>query len=798
MADSNLDNQSLESLLGGIDNPTQASSVAFDTYRLVLSLRKSLLLGLTALIITSASTFLYVKYTKPRFQSNSTLKLDVQSSAGELGFNTGADIYNDNLAGEIELIRSNIIKQNVIDTLNLYVTYHLKGSILDEERYNNSPIVLNYESGMGPLLSDQTYDLNLIEENRFELFVIQNSNRVELGEYTFNEPIVIDGTKFTISKDSQFSDDFLNRSFTIKTHSIGSLLNYIEKNLTVSVLNPQARTLRVMFEDETPLKAHDIVSTIDHFYLTTTLAKKRLANRKMIDFIDNQIDSTQNQLHAAETDLENYFKRMKTNDPNGEFTRIISKLSVLNDNLIKLKFKDNLLSEVAFMISENKYQDNYYPISEGDISNQLSVLLNALNSAVKEFEEIKSANKSNTVAYKARENEVQKLQSSVFKVISTEQQETKHLMSKIEEDMLMLDALYKELPSKETELNRLKRYYQLYERFYLTLKDKRVSYGITMAGTVPEFVVLSEPSVSTTPVSPQKLLIYVGGGVIGLLLFLLIIAINYFLDNTILSQRDLEKSLKAPILGVVPRYDNGGSDVSRLVIHQNPKAAISEAIRAIRTNLDFMKKGNQKTLMLSVTSTVSGEGKTFVAINLGGILALNKKVVLIDLDMRKPKVHRAFDVDNEKGMSTLLIKKSTLADTIRHTAIPDFDYISAGPTPPNPSELIMREEFTNLIEELKNRYDVIMIDTPTIGLVTDAMIVMKLVDIPMYVVRMGYSKKGIENGINNYYNKEGLENLSVILNSVDIKTSYGGYGFGYGYGYYEDEPQTTKKKFLFF
>jgi capsular exopolysaccharide synthesis family protein len=796
MADSKLDNNSIESLLGEMDNSPQTQSVNFDAYRLILSLKKSAILGIIALLITTASAYLYVKYTKPRFQSNSTLKLDVQSSAGELGFNTGSDVYNDNLAGEIELIRSNIIKQSVIDTLNLYVTYHLNGKILDEERYRNSPIILIYDDPINHQRTDQSYGFDLINENNFELFLIQNSNRIELGKYQFEEPIRVEGIKFSIKKGKEFSNHFINRSFTIKTHSVETLQNYIELNLTVSILNHQARTLKVMFEDETPLKAHDIVAAIDHFYLTTTLNKKKLANQKMIDFIDNQIDSTQKQLYSAETDLENYFKRMKTNDPNGEFTRILTKFSSMNENLIKLKLKDKMLSDVALLIAENKYQENYYHISEEGPSNQLSRLLSSLNVAIKNFEDIKSANKPNTIAYKARENEVKKLQSSVFNVITTDQLETTKLILKSEDDILALEAKFNDLPSKETELNRLKRYYQLYERFYLTLKDKRVSYGITMAGTVPQFVVLSQPALPAAPVSPQKSLIYVGGAASGVVIFLLIIALNFFLDDTILSQRDIERTLKAPILGVVPRYNDEGMDVSRLVIHEHPKAAISEAIRAIRTNLDFMKGKADETLMLSVTSTISGEGKTFVAINLGGILALNKKVVLIDLDMRKPKVHRAFDVDNEKGMSTLLIKKSTLANTVRHTEIPGFDYITAGPTPPNPSELIMREEFMNLISELKNEYDVIMIDTPPIGLVTDAMIVMKLVDIPMYVVRMGYSKKGIENGINNYYNKEGLENLSVILNSVDVNSSYGGYG--YGYGYYEDEIPTTKKRFFFF
>lgn len=211
---------------------------------------------------------------------------------------------------------------------------------------------------------------------------------------------------------------------------------------------------------------------------------------------------------------------------------------------------------------------------------------------------------------------------------------------------------------------------------------------------------------------------------------------------------------------------------------------------------------------MSVTSTISGEGKTFVAINLSGVIALSGvKVVIIDLDMRKPKIHRAFDVDNEVGMSTILIGKNTVEQCIHKTSIDSLDFISAGPTPPNPSELILRDEFDKTLKHLHTIYDLIFIDTPPVGLVTDGIIIMKKVDQPLYVVRAEYSKKGFEKNINKLVINNNFKNLGAILNGFDNSIGYGygykygyGYGYGYGSGYYHEEAKLSfyKRVLAFF
>jgi capsular exopolysaccharide synthesis family protein len=213
----------------------------------------------------------------------------------------------------------------------------------------------------------------------------------------------------------------------------------------------------------------------------------------------------------------------------------------------------------------------------------------------------------------------------------------------------------------------------------------------------------------------------------------------------------------------------------------------------------MVKDPNSKKIV-AITSTISGEGKTFIAINLGGVIALSgKRVVLIDLDLRKPKIHLTFKSSNKQGLSTILIGKDSYKDCLIKTEFDNFDVITSGPPPPNPAELANSENFDMLIAELKNEYDVIIIDTPPLGIVSDAIFSFKRADLPIYVTRANYSKRNFINNINYVSEQKKIVNASIVLNAAEIVSSkygygYKGYGYGYGYGYYSYGPEKKKQK----
>ena len=256
------------------------------------------------------------------------------------------------------------------------------------------------------------------------------------------------------------------------------------------------------------------------------------------------------------------------------------------------------------------------------------------------------------------------------------------------------------------------------------------------------------------------------------------------MHDQITSLNEITKSSSATIgiLGIVPKYKSN-IPISQLIVDKSPKSKITESFRTIRTNMQFIS--NKKSAkIIAITSTISGEGKTFIALNLAGIIAFSgKKVIVLDLDMRKPKLHLGFGAENNNGMSTLLIEKDAVENCIRHSDLDGLDFITAGPIPPNPSELIINGKLDELIEKLKLDYDMIVIDTPPVGLVTDGIPVIQKADYPIYIFKANYSKKNFIQNVDRIINENNVPKLAVILNSVDVESKGYGYNYGYGYGY---------------
>ncbi|MGC4021607.1 MAG: polysaccharide biosynthesis tyrosine autokinase [Cyclobacteriaceae bacterium] len=293
------------------------------------------------------------------------------------------------------------------------------------------------------------------------------------------------------------------------------------------------------------------------------------------------------------------------------------------------------------------------------------------------------------------------------------------------------------------------------------------------------FKILSPASVPRGPIWQRKLVIHGIGLAASITLAFFFIGFAYLLDNKVTSVKEIDNILDLPVLGIIPATRNPRS--SGILVLENPRSMTSEAIRSLRTNLDFFTSGGNKKI-ITVSSSISGEGKSFLAANLGGVLAMsNKKVALLDLDMRKKNKP---DYGNEdrphQGLSTVLINKNTWRECIQRTNIENLDFISSGPQPPNPSELLVNGEFSKLIEEIRQEYDFILMDTPPAGLVTDAIMAMRKSDLSIFVVRANYSKKEFLRNIERLVTVNKLSNVAIVLNALPQSEKL------HGYGYYEE------------
>ncbi|NLA25433.1 MAG: polysaccharide biosynthesis tyrosine autokinase, partial [Bacteroidales bacterium] len=317
------------------------------------------------------------------------------------------------------------------------------------------------------------------------------------------------------------------------------------------------------------------------------------------------------------------------------------------------------------------------------------------------------------------------------------------------------------------------------------------------AGLVSNNIILEKANIPRNQKSPILSLVLMISIISGIVVVIAFIAIRYLLFNKIISIDDIQDYSNIPIIGAIP-ISRIKADVSKLLLHRHPKSMLAESFRNIRGNMEFIKtEGSSK--IITISSTISGEGKTFVALNLGAIIAMSgQKVIVCDLDLRKPRLHKSFETDNIKGISTILIGRDAIEDCIHKTEIDNLEFITSGPIPPNPSEILMQESYTKLFEDLKKKYDYIIVDTPPIGIVTDAMASYKIADYPIYITRSGVSPKAFVAHINDFVENSKIKNFSIILNGIEggdtrfgygykhgyaYKQGYKRYGYGYGYGY---------------
>jgi capsular exopolysaccharide synthesis family protein len=339
----------------------------------------------------------------------------------------------------------------------------------------------------------------------------------------------------------------------------------------------------------------------------------------------------------------------------------------------------------------------------------------------------------------------------------------------------------KMLPKTERELLNYKRNFTLNDNIYTFLLQKRSEAGIALASNVSDHRVIDKAKPENTlKVSPNNKLNYFIGILLGFLLPIGFISFKDFFNSKITNEYPVEDHTNIPIIGYVTHQKTANKGT----VYEAPKSSIAEAFRAIRTNLQFLLVDQQEVPVIAVTSSIAGEGKTFCSTNIAAIISMsNKRTLIVGMDLRKPQTHNQFDISNAKGLSNYLIHDATFDEIVLPTHIPKLYITPAGPIPPNPSELIETDRMRNFFTEAKKHFDVIILDTPPVALVTDAIIISKYADVMIFVIRQNYTDKHALRFINNLYEQKKLPNLSLLINDIKIPQYVANYNYAYGYGY---------------
>lgn len=739
------------------------------------------------LVITNAVSILYVRYTQAMYESESELKLDVKEDASELGIREmAAPDKNLNLiSGEIETIQSKLFLNTVIDSLDLDVSYMNIGSILTEEFYKSSPFTVKFIS-LSSRLHNVPFFIEQKSSSEYELRITESKTVIH-GK--FNEPLVFDGATLLITlKPGVELQPNVNYSFVYNSRE--KLLDYLARNLTVEPINFNAKTIKVSFIDKNPLKAHDLVNNIDSLYLQFSNYQKNLATKQKIAWLNNEMQQIEGKMGNYEDYFENFTLKNKTSDLGADLKKTIIQIHRIDSQRFELSRR---ITEINQLVDNVAVGDFYLSgVQLKELPTSVQRYFDQLQPLVVEMDRVKLSSNENTFAYRQKEGELQAIKDVLFKELTAMKNSSLKRLQQLNISKSKLEEAFANMPDKNTQFNKNQRFYKLYEEFYLTLMQHKSEFEIAQAGSTPDFKILSAATLPGSPIAPKKLVIYSIGLISGVVINIFLIGILYLANNKITSTEDVERLTEVPMLGAVPRMRKQSS--APLYILEYPKSIVSEGIRTLRTNLDFFNAGSTKKV-IAISSTVSGEGKSFIALNLGGIMALSrKKVILLDVDMRKPKKSPFTDDETSlKGMSTILIRKNTWQECIVKTPIENLHIIPSGPQPPNPSELLMNGEFTGLLAELRNHYDLIVLDTPPIGLVTDGLMAIKNADISIYVFRANYSKKDFLKNLQRVLKINKFTNVITVLNAQP--PLHEGY---YGSGYYQEEGVTKRSGLLSF
>lgn len=771
----------------------EQEEVSIDWAKLGLILRRHWWSILLFPLLSFLGAYLFLRYTKPTYQANVTLKLipKMEAQLSPLG-NVMRQEWDNMMAGELEVIRSPLIYSRIVESLPLRVSYHAEGRILEKELYRASPIeITDYEVSDAAWYERKVYFEYL--GNRKYRLKVKTKDQVLKYQGELGKALLLSGLRMTIrAKVPDITLQELNTPLYFVLHSDSYLYKYLQGGLEARITNQAAKVIQLSFRGYEPYKTYEIIKEAVEAYTAVSIDIKNKANKQKEQWLERKIQETEAELGIIEREIEDFIISNKSQDIGNDIGEYIQAIKELTKEKTLLEEQLGALRKIEQVLEDTTGRP--YPFFFAALDDEFIFQnLTKINELQQKQAQLRLSVNENTLAYRKGSMQVAALKDQLRAYIREKRRYLLSELFKINRQIERSESEFVGIPSRNRTFSKLQQKYSLIEKYYNELLNQKIQLGLAAAGTVPDFEVLSEPVVPHDPIAPNRRIIYIASVGIGVVLTLLWFVVQYFLHNTVESVQDLERLTQLPVLGSLPRSRKKNMDVSQIVVSDNPKSFVSEAFRTIRTNLDFMLPPSSKAVnrfrntTIAISSTISGEGKTFTTLNLGAIIAMSGlKVILVDLDLRKPRLHLSLGLPNERGASTLLSGQHTIDDCVYPTEVDNLFVIPAGPIPPNPSELILRDTFTSLLKALKERYDVVILDTPPVGLVTDGMLIVKHVDLRIFVLRASYSKRAFVKRIEQSLKAHHIDRTGLVLNAVNIKEQ----GYGYGYGYYGDESQS--------
>nr|WP_314980656.1 polysaccharide biosynthesis tyrosine autokinase [uncultured Prevotella sp.] len=758
-----------------------------------------------SLIIFGSLGAIYLRYATPMYQSTAKLLIKDESNSNRRGSslqnmsNLGIISNSTGIDNEMEILTSHSIAEDAIRDLKLYVNYTTKGRVKDIILYRNQPLNVDVDQAHlerlnAPINLSITRD-SLTYTVTGTYYVPTNDNSNE-GPYSINRKftslpatIATRAGIITISPNyghSLKNGDVLNVSILSPTMASNKYVN----ELQVAQTAKSTSIAQLQLTDEVPQRSLDYLKQLAIVYNRQANEDKNTIALRTDKFINDRLGKINAELGKTEGQLQNYKQQngiveLKMNAGN----------SVANQNSSELKLAEvetqiELFNTIAREVeSSSRNLSQVIPSNVGLDDQSSTSLINKYNELVLERNRLlRSASESSPVV-EPLTAQIRELNGNIRRAISAARQNLQIQRDAVLSQVNKFNEQVAETPQQERMLTQIDRQQEVKSGLYLMLLQKREENNISLAATADKGKLIDDPQL-LGKISPKSTSIMLVALLIGLVLPVLVILILQFFRYKIEGHDDVARLTKLPIIADVAIASNKAKGKADIVVHENQNNQMEEIFRSMRTNLQFMLKEGQKVVLF--TSSTSGEGKTFNAANLSVSFGLlGKKVILIGLDIRRPRLAELFGINDHKhGITNLLIKDNPTIEDIQEQILPsgvnkNLDLLMSGPIPPNPAELIARNSLDIIINLLKEKYDYIMIDTAPVGLVTDTLQIARVADASIYMCRADYTPKSSFNLINALANEKKFPNMAIVLNGIDMSKRKYSYYYGYGgYGKY--------------
>ncbi|MGB6018463.1 MAG: polysaccharide biosynthesis tyrosine autokinase [Sulfurimonadaceae bacterium] len=739
-----------------------------------------------AILFTIGAT-IFAYFNDNVYEASTTIELEQQGHGGPgddmmmLALSGGGA----NLDNEQFILQSRFLSEKVLRGLEIGTRYFTTKNLRTVELYRTSPFVV-VSKELDSSLEGAEFTMEILGKNYFILRmtpaiglkekVLRKLGLIEVPSdepkpyeqrHAFGEEIVTEWFTLTINK----VFDLENREYSFSVTPNAHMSKFIQVGLETSLVSKTGTILQITFQDNVALRAQEVINTLGERYLQQELEEKTLEADRTLMFIDAQIEEINKDVEKSQGKLEKFRSKHTIVDAGQQAMMTAENMAEYESKLQALEIESNVLKNVQAYINTGKDLSGislgsaaYTDPALAQMIQKLQESIMARNSLLLEFTEIHPDIIKLTEAINSIKSSIKFTLKNDINIIEQRKQTLRHYIRKYQRS---LEAL----PESERQLANLTRNTLVNEKVYNFLLEKRAETAILRSSTVSKTRVLDTALLPELPIKPKRLLIILVGMILGFIVGIALAFLRAFLDDTLKTAEDIDKATNIPLYAAIPQR-----------INKMTSSQFEEAMRVLRTNLQFAG-GAKKSKIVALTSSISGEGKTTVAVSLAKIIAATgKKVVLLDLDMRRSRMHEEFSITNKVGVSSVLSGINTLDEVLHEDVLENLDVITAGAKPPNPSELLVTVGFDEMIAKLSEAYEYIIFDTPPIGLVTDAMILLQIADIGLIVTRANYSKKSFLKNIERFATEHKLQNLGFIINGLESDKKQG-YGYGYGYGY---------------